>query len=151
MLPAKGERFPFLNPLAVTFFEGTPSSLGHSYAAQIQSLAFVERWGYERLEESRVPVGKQVYSTGSAAGGPVLSQLRAHVLERRILRSRYPTSAFGSAILATSEVFYSGDLKAAIKQTAKVLEYYDPDRAASKQFGGAYHSFRSACTRRGYA
>lgn len=151
MLPAKGERFPFLNPQAVSFFEGTPSGPGQSYAAQLQSLAFVERWGYERLEESGVTVGEEIYSTGSAAGSPVLSQLRAHVLKRKILRSRYATSAFGAAILAATETFYGGDLKAAIKQMTKVREHYDHDRAASEQFEGVYHSFRNACTCRGYA
>ena len=151
MLPGKGERFPFLNPQAVTFFEGTPSSPGQSYAAQLQSLAFVERWGYERLEECGVTVGEEIYSTGSAAASPVLSQLRAHVLKRRVLRCRYPTSAFGAAILAASETFYGGDLKAAIKQMTKVCEHYDPDRAASEQCEGVYHLFRSTCTRRGYA
>lgn len=96
-------------------------------------------------------VGEEIYSTGSAAGSPVLSQLRAHVLKRKILRSRYATSAFGAAILAATETFYGGDLKAAIKQMTKVREHYDHDRAASEQFEGVYHSFRNACTCRGYA
>ncbi len=151
LLPAKGERFPFLNPQAVSFFEGTPSSPGQSYAAQLQSLAFVERWGYERLEESGVTVGEEIYSTGSAAGSPVLSQLRAHVLKRKILRSRYATSAFGAAILAATETFYGGHLKVAIKQMTKAREHYDHDRAASERLEGVYHSFRNVCTCRGYA
>jgi sugar (pentulose or hexulose) kinase len=150
MLPAKGERFPFLNPQAVTFFEGTASTPGQSYAAQLQSLAFIERWGYERLRECGVTAGHEIYSTGSAAASPVLSQLRAQVLQRRVLRCLYPASAFGAAILAASETFYAGDLKEAITQMTKVHEHYDPDRAASEQFDVAYHSFRSACMRRGY-
>lgn len=150
MLPAKGERFPFVNPQAVTFFEGKPSSPSESYAAQLQSLAFVERWGYERLEACGVTVGQEIYSTGSAAGSPVLSQLRAHVLKRRVVRCRYPMSAFGAAILAMNATFYGGDLKAATKQMTKGHEHYDHDRAAGEQLEGVYRAFRDACARRGY-
>ncbi len=45
LLGARGERFPFLNPRAQTFFEGRPTSSSDGYAAQLQSLACVERWG----------------------------------------------------------------------------------------------------------
>src|SRR5579859_4490791 len=49
LLGSRGERFPFLNSTAESFFEGGPGSAEQMRAAQLQSLASVERWGYERL------------------------------------------------------------------------------------------------------
>jgi len=150
LLRSKGERYPFLNSAAETFAEGKPASPAEWYAAQLQSLAFVERWGYERLEECGVAVGDTVFSTGSAAASPVFSQLRANVLTRAVARCQYPTSAFGAAILAATDTLYGGDLTAAIRGMTRICESYEPSRALAEGFGPIYTSFRAACARRGY-
>ncbi len=150
MLTGRGERFPFLNPAAETFFEGDFAGIAESYAAQLQSLAFVERWGYERLGDCGVPAVDVTYSTGSAAVSPILSQLRADVLKRQVLRCEHPTSAFGAAIIAASTASYGSDLVAAIHGMTRVGESYNPRPCASQQFDRIYHLFRSACAKRGY-
>jgi sugar (pentulose or hexulose) kinase len=150
LLRSKGERFPFLNPEAATFFESKTTSPAESYAAQLQSLAFVERWGYERLEECGVAVGEQVFSTGSAASSPALSQLRADVLKREVHRCRYPTAAFGAAILAAAESLFGGDLKSAMRRMTRVSESYRQRPEAARAFDEIYARFRAACARRGY-
>jgi sugar (pentulose or hexulose) kinase len=150
LLPSKGERYPFLNPAAETFIEGKPASPAERYAAQLQSLAFVERWGYERLEECGVAVGGTVFSAGSAAASPVFSQLRAHVLTRAVARCQYPTSALGAAILAATDAFFGGDLTAAIRGMTRVCARYEPSRALAERFAPVYTSFRAACACRGY-
>ncbi len=150
LLGTRGERFPFLNPHAETFIEGEPQSPAGWHAAQLQSLAFVERWGYERLEECGVPVGGNVFSTGGAARSPVLSQLRASVLRRDVVRCKHATSAFGAAILAATKTLYGGDAAGAIRGMTRVCERFEPDRAASEQYEPIYRSFRDACARRGY-
>ena len=150
MLSGKGERFPFVNSMAETFFEGEPASSAESYAAQLQSLAFVERWGYERLREHGAPEGDVVYSTGSAAVSPVLSQLRADVLGVPVTRCKYPTSAFGAAIITASSVAYGGDLRAAIRGMTRVSESCEPRPDTRRRFEEIYGLFRSACAKRGY-
>ncbi len=150
LVPLKGERFPFLNPTAETFFEGNPAGPEESYAAQLQALAFVERWGCERLEECGAAVGEAVFTTGSAAASPVLMQLRASVLNREALRCCHPTSAFGAAILAACQPFYGGDLGAAIQGMTRVRERFRPDSLKASRYDEIYSSFRAACARRGY-
>ena len=150
-LRARGERFPFDNSVAKTFWEGEPRDSVDRYAAQLQSLAFVERWGYERLQACGVEVGPTVFSTGAAAASRVLAQLRSNVLHRIVIRCRYPTSAFGAAVLAAAETFYSGDLGAAIEGMTHVSETASPDPAAALRFAEVYKGFREACARRGYA
>ena len=149
LLRSRGERFPFINPQAESFFEGHAVSAGESYAAQLQSLAFVERWGYERLEECGISVGDAIYSTGGAVASTVLSQLRANVLKREIVQCLHPNSAFGAAILAASTTLFAGDLKSAMRAMTRVSKRYPPEPTAADQYDRLYAAFRAACARRG--
>jgi len=150
LLGSRGERFPFLNHDAESFVEGNAASPGEWYAAQLQSLACVERWGYERLAACGVTVGEEVFSAGSAAASPVLSQLRADLLRRVVIRCRNPAASFGAAILAAGETLYGGDLTAAMRRMTQICSSYHPDPGACEKFDGAYRLFRAACTARGY-
>jgi xylulokinase len=150
MLPGQGERFPFANPKAESFVEGNPRDAGESYAAQLQAIGFVERWGYEILEECGVKVGDRVFSAGAAAKSPVLSQLRANILGRTVVQSRYSTAAFGAAILAATHTVFSGNIFDAIQSMTSILESCDPSADLVPAFDEIYRSFRDACARRGY-
>jgi xylulokinase len=150
MLSGQGERFPFAHPKAESFVEGKPRDAFESYAAQLQSIGFVERWGYEILEGCGVEVGDRVFSTGAAAKSPVLSQLRANVLGRSVVQSRYPTAAFGAAILAATGTLFSGNIFHAIQAMTSILESYHASADLVPALDEFYRSFRGACARRGY-
>jgi xylulokinase len=150
LLGARGERFPFHDPRAETFFDGPPASPSERYAAQLQSIACVERWGYERLEACGVSVGKEVFSAGGAATSPVLSQLRANLLDRRVVLCANPTASLGAAILAAGTVLYGGDLTAAIRSMTRIVESHAPELEAKEKFEKAYQLFRAACARHGF-
>jgi sugar (pentulose or hexulose) kinase len=110
----------------------------------------VERWGYEILEGCGVKVGYRVFSTGAAAKSPVLSQLRASILGRTVVQSRYPTAAFGAAILAATGAVFSGNIFDAIQSMTSILESHDPSADLVPALDETYRSFRAACARRGY-
>jgi xylulokinase len=150
MLSGEGERFPFAHPKAESFVEGNPRDAAESYAAQLQSIAFVERWGYEILEGCGVRVGDAVFSTGAAAKSPVLSQLRANVLGKTVVLPRYPTAAFGAAILAATGSVFAGNIFEAIQSMTSIVESYPPSVELVPAFAAVYRSFRDACARRGY-
>jgi len=150
MLPGEGERFPFAHPKATSFVEGSPRDAAESYAAQLQSIAFVELWGYEILESCGVKVGERIFSTGAAAKSPVLSQLRANILNKTVVLPRYPTAAFGAAILAAAGTVFSGNIVHAIQSMSAILETYPPSPDLVPAFDAIYVSFRDACARRGY-
>ena len=151
LLRGRGERFPFTKPDAVAFCEGKPQSNGEWYAAQLQSIAFVERWGYELLIEAGIPVGDVVLSAGGAASSPVLSQLRADVLDRSVVRTQHPVAAFGAAVLAGCDACYSGDIYDAIASMTSRDEEYLPRPDLRSEFDSIYLSFRELCARKGYA
>ncbi len=150
MLSGEGERFPFAHPKATSFVEGSPRDAAESYAAQLQSMAFVERWGYEILETCGIKLGGKVFSTGAAARSPALSQLRASVLGKTVVLPRYPTAAFGAAILAATGTVFAGDVVRAIQSMSAILETYPPSSELVPTFDAVYNSFRDACARRGY-
>jgi sugar (pentulose or hexulose) kinase len=149
LLASRGERFPAAGSDAKAFFEGAVQSPEEAYAAQLQSLACVERWGYERLEASGVPVGGEIYSAGSAAANPVLSQLRANVLGRQILRTTHPSASLGAAILAASSAFFDRKLARAMAAMNRVAESFHPEPKSVGRFSEAYEAFRQACSRHG--
>jgi xylulokinase len=150
LLPGQGERFPFANSQAESFMEGNSRDAGESYAAQLQSIGFVERWGYEILEECGVKIGDRVLSTGAAAKSPVLSQLRANILDRTVAQSRYPIAAFGAAILAATGAVFAGNIFHAIESMTSILESHNPAGDLVPAFDEIYRSFRKACAERGY-
>jgi len=150
MLPGEGERFPFVHPKATSFVEGSPRDAVELYAAQLQSIAFVERWGYEILESCGVKVGERIFSTGAAAKSPVLSQLLANILGKTVTLPRHPTASFGAAILAAAGTVFSGNIVQAIQSMSAILETYPPSPDLVPAFDAIYVSFRDACARRGY-
>lgn len=150
LLGSRGERFPFLNSSAVSFSEGGPASRDQRHAAQLQSLAGVERWGYERLEACGVAVGDTVFSAGGAAESAVFSQLRANLLNRNVVRCAYPTASFGAAILAARTVLFGGDLTSAIGSMTHIVESHSPRSESVAEFEQVYRLFRAACTRHGF-
>jgi len=151
ILNGRGVRFPFAHPQAETFFEGGPASAAEKHAAQLQALACLERWGYERLEAVGVEIGNRIFSAGGAASSAVFSQLRANVTHRTVLRCAHPNAAFGAAILAAGTVLFGGDLGSAIRGMTRVIESLAPEPAKLPAFEQAYVHFRQACARRGYA
>lgn len=150
-LSGRGERFPFVDPAAMTFVEGKPSSAAEWHGAQLQGLAFVERWGYEILEgQCGIEHAEVVFSTGGAATSPVLSQLRANALNRTIARCCEPTAAFGAAILAAAETAFGADIGSAIRTMTRLADDFSPVEPVVARLDELYRSFRDACARRGY-
>jgi sugar (pentulose or hexulose) kinase len=98
-----------------------------------------------------VTVGGEVFSAGGAAASAVLSQLRAHVLNRTVVRCANSTASFGAAILAAGTTLFGGDLTAAIRSMTRIIESYPPELDAVEKFEETYHLFRSACARHGFA
>jgi sugar (pentulose or hexulose) kinase len=150
LLPGRGERFPFEKPDAESFLEREPRDREEGRAAQLQSIAFVERWGYEILEKCGVTISDRVFSTGSAAKSPILSQLRADILNRKVVRCVHPDAAFGASILAASGTFYLEDICSAIRKMTTLCESCSPTPGRMVRYDEIYASFRRACTRRGY-
>lgn len=149
-LRAAGERFPFLSADARDFLEGNPADPIQRYAAQLQALAFIERWGYERLNAAGIATHGTTWSGGKASASHSLAELRATVLARAVCRSQHPEAAFGAAIQAAAAVFHGSDVAAAIRAMTRPASTVDPRPDLAAPLEDLYHRFRAACARRGY-
>ncbi|MEP7366308.1 MAG: FGGY-family carbohydrate kinase, partial [Acidobacteriota bacterium] len=149
-LRGTGERFPFHSDCASGFQDGEPASYWDGYAAQLEALAYIERWGYERLAACGVETGGTVYSGGAAARSRTLARVRSSVLQRPVCQSEHPSAAFGAAILAAAGSIYSGDLRSAISRMTHLANVEEPCPELSRQYEDLYGEFRAACARRGY-
>jgi D-ribulokinase len=151
LLAGRGERFPFQNREATAFFEGQPRQRGEWCAAQLQSLGFVERWGYETLASAGVALGDTIHTSGGgAARSVIVSQLRADILGRTVIGAERPEAAFGAAVLAASGAWFGGDVSAAIGSMTRIKARFVPNGELSKRYEDIYIRFREACRRRGY-
>jgi sugar (pentulose or hexulose) kinase len=80
----------------------------------------------------------------------VLSQLRANLMNRTVVRCANPAASFGAAILAAGTVLFGGDLTAAIRSMTRIAESNPPELEAVEKFEKAYQLFRAACAGHGF-
>jgi len=144
-----GERLPFVNPDAEGFIIGEPRDSRDLYTAHLEGVGFVERWCLELFEELGAEVGDTVYTTGGGAKSPEWMQVRASILNRRVVRPLSTECAMGAAAVAASNTLFS-DLESAVRSMVKPGESLEPDQTKVGAYTERYRAFRDACARRGY-
>jgi sugar (pentulose or hexulose) kinase len=163
-LARRGERFPFVHPEAEGFVLPFPSVPGQSsgraatsqgidqatlYTAYLEGVAYVERLAYETLESLGATVGDVIRAAGGGARSDVWLQIRADVLNRRLLRPVETGAAMGAAILAASRTHYAGVIPAT-RAMVQVERSVQPRPALVKRYTERYQCCRAACAERGY-
>ena len=151
-LVGPGERYPVRDPAARGFVIGAidPDDRGERmYAACLEGVAFVERWGYDVARGLGAAVDGPIATTGGATrSGPWL-RLRANVLGRPLRIPAEPEPAFGAAIIAAS-AFGDGGVPAAAHRMVTWAARVDPSAERSAAYEEPYRRFRDACRERGY-
>lgn len=144
-----GERLPFVDPNAEGFIVGEPRDSRDLYAAYLEGVGYVERWCLELMESLGAEVGDTIYTTGGGAKSFEWMQVRASILNRRIVRPESAECAMGTACLAASRTIYS-DLETAVRAMIKPGESADPDPSKVAIYADHYRLFREDCSARGY-
>jgi sugar (pentulose or hexulose) kinase len=99
-LASKGERFPFANPDARSFWIGEPKDEADRFRAVLEGVAFVERLCFAYLESLGACVSGPVSATGGGSKSHLWSQIRADVLGVPVTVPRSAEGSVGMAILA---------------------------------------------------
>lgn len=149
-LDRRGERLPFVDPMAEGFVEA-PANAGPEalYAAHLEGTACVERWVFEVMESLGVPVGPRVFATGGGARSREWLQIRADLLGRTLVRPRVVEAAFGAALLAASRTLHPS-LSEAVRSMVRADVEIPPRPGMRDAYDALYARFREACARRGY-
>jgi xylulokinase len=142
-LARRGERFPFQDPNAEGFVHGTPPSEGALYAACLEAVGLVERWGLDIMAELGAPLAEPLFASGGAAKSQVWLHLRADILQRPLRVAADAHSAKGAALLAA--VPYFGTLSAAVEHMVRFEKTVEPQPRLRNYLDGKYARFRQAC------
>jgi len=144
-----GERLPFVDPQAEGFIVGEPRDSRELYAAYLEGVGYVERWCYELLADLGAEIGDTIYTTGGGAKSPEWMQVRADILNKRIVRPASTECAMGTAAVAASKTLY-GDLETAVRAMIEPGESVEPDPVRVDLYEQRYRAFRQACSLKGY-
>ncbi|MHB0998302.1 MAG: FGGY-family carbohydrate kinase [Armatimonadota bacterium] len=148
-LARKGERLPFVKPDAEGFVIGEPQDTAELYTAYLEGVGFVERWCLELLHDLGAEVGDTVYTTGGGAKSFEWMQIRANILNKRVVRPASTECAIGTAAVAASGSIYP-DLETAVRAMVKPGKSAEPDASKVGIYEERYRIFRKACADRGY-
>ncbi|MCD6343010.1 MAG: FGGY-family carbohydrate kinase [Spirochaetaceae bacterium] len=148
-LTGKGERFPFQKPDAEGFTEGNIRDDVQLYTALLEGVAFTERLSYSVMENLGCEKADSIYTAGGAAKSDVWLQIRANILQRRLIVPKVVEAAMGSAILAASTIAFNGTSEAVAAMVGMEKEIL-PDSAAADKYEESYEGFLAGCRERGY-
>lgn len=150
-LPGQGERFPFRDPDAVSFrYLPDGDDEAGLFAACLEGVAYVERWGYERLESlDLIDPNEGISSAGGATRSEQWLAIRASVLRRPISVPLEPGSAYGAALLAAAALELRDPFEVAHERVRFRTTVQPVDEWADR-YDELYPRFRHAASARGW-
>lgn len=147
-LQQQGERFPMIAPQARGFY---PEGLSDEerYTANLEGVAYLERYALELLQGFTGEQINAVYTAGGGSNSEIWIQLRSHVLNLPVHKMKEVSGAVGAAILAASGTGFKS-LAAAASAMTKTDRTYLPDPALAAVYEGHYQRFLALLRAKGY-
>lgn len=147
-LRQEGERFPFSAPQA-RGFEPEGLTKAERFAANMEGVAYLERYAYEMIEELSGEEVNAIYTAGGASNSDTWLKIRSNVLNKPVYKMKHVSGAVGAAILATSKTYY-GSLTEAVKNMALIEKEIHPEKALAEQYNTDYHRFIEILKQKNY-
>ncbi len=147
-LRQKGERFPFIAPQALGF-EPEGLSKNEQFLANMEGVAYIERYAFEIIEELSGEKVKAVFTAGGASNSNAWLKIRSNVLNVPIYKMKHVSGAFGAAILAASKTYFK-DLPQSVKALTQIDKEVLPDILISQKYNNNYQEFINILADRGY-
>jgi sugar (pentulose or hexulose) kinase len=143
-----GERFPMICPLA-RGFEPDGLSKAERFAANMEGVAYLERYAYELIEHLSGENVNAVYTAGGASNSPVWLTIRSNVLNRPVYKMKHISGAVGAAILAASTTHYTSIIEAVSKMVLIEKEIH-PQKNMAEKYEANYNKFLNVMGNKGY-
>src|SRR5690606_23221204 len=147
-LRQKGERFPFVSADAEGF-EPAGLSLEERYTANMEGVAYLERYSFDLIHHLSGEPINAVYTAGGASNSEVWLKIRSNVLKLPIFKMKYVSGAVGAAVLAASKIHFNSLIAAgkALIQAEKVIY---PERDLYERYEENYQLFIDLMINKGY-
>jgi len=147
-LRQQGERFPFIAPNAQGFEPGNLSR-PELFAANMEGVAYIERYAYEMIEKLCGEKVEAVFTAGGGSNSDTWLTIRSNVLNLPIYKMKHVTGAVGAAILAASKTHFNSIIEAtrALTQIEKEIQ---PQPTVAQQYDKSYKEFVQLLQEKGY-
>lgn len=138
-LRQEGERFPFVAPHARGF---SPKNLSKTalYTANMEGVAYIERFAYEQIERLSLEQVKSIYTAGGGSNSDTWLRIRSAVLNKPIYRCQEASGVLGAAICAASRTIYHS-VSEAVKNMTSISFESLPDQTLIQRYEENYHKF----------
>jgi sugar (pentulose or hexulose) kinase len=147
-LRQEGERFPFIAPQA-RGFEPEGLSITERFTANMEGVAYIERYAYEMIEQLSGEKVKAVFAAGGGSNSDTWLTIRSNVLDLPIYKMTHVTGAVGAAILAASKTYFNS-VKDAVKELTQIEKIVTPQRDLARQYKVNYERFVTVLRQKGY-
>jgi sugar (pentulose or hexulose) kinase len=147
-LVQKGERFPFIAPQARGFGQANLTK-AERYTANMQGVAYMERYGYELISAISGEPIKEIFTAGGASSSAVWLRIRSSVMNLPIYKMKHVSGAMGAAILAASGSFF-GDLPQAANAMNQIELAVFPERELVEAYEINYQRFLDTLIEKGW-
>lgn len=147
-LRTQGERFPFIAPQA-RGFQPQGISREELFTANLEGVAYIERYAFRLIESLSGEKVKAVYTAGGGSKSDAWLTVRSNVLGLPIYKMRHVSGAVGAAILAASKTFFSDVMDAGNAMT-QIEKEVRPSKNIAAQYNHTYNQFISLLQEKGY-
>lgn len=147
-LTRKGERFPFAHPYAEFFVVGERKTDLEFYAACLEGVGYVERYGFELLETLGATKIQRIFASGSGSKSAIWRKIRANIANLPLYLPKFPDAAMGACIMAACSFF--GSISKATQNMVRVVAEEEPEKDLAARYEEQYQRFKEECRKRGY-
>lgn len=135
----KGERFPFIASQARGF---APEHISREalFTANMEGVAYIERYAYALIEKLSNEKVKAVYTAGGGSNSEAWLKIRSNVLNKPVYKCTVVTGAVGAAILAASNTHFKSLTEAASAMT-RIEKEVIPTAALVHEYEWRYQQF----------
>lgn len=151
----RGERFPFVAAEAEGFgpeaWGDSPGGLSaaHRFAANMEGVAYIERYAYDMIRRLSGEEIKAVFTAGGASNSEVWLTIRSSVLNLPLYKMMHVTGAAGAAILAASQTHYTS-LTEAGRAMTRIEKEVHPQPGLVAVYEEGYRQFLRILQEKGY-
>ena len=143
-----GERFPMIAPQAEGF-EPEGLTVQEQFAANMEGVAYLERYAFELIRQFTGEGILAVYTAGGGSNSEVWLKIRSNVLGLPLYKMKYVSGAVGAAILAASNTYFT-TLIEAVEALTTIEKQINPEARLSEAYNENYYRFLDLMAEKGY-
>lgn len=147
-LRQEGERFPFMAPQA-RGFEPDGLTKAERFTANMEGVAYMERYAYELIEHLSGEKVSAVFTAGGASNSDTWLTIRSNVLDKPVYKMKHVSGAVGAAVLAASKTYFSSIIDA-VKKLVVIDKEIKPQAKLTAQYEVNYQKFLQTMQDKGY-